>query len=55
MLLKQAILEVLYAIYSSRDTILAETTRQLNVIAKVLNKLQSDYQMLANSQVQLTG
>ncbi len=55
MLLEQAIPEVSYAIYGSRDTILAETTRQLNIMAKVLNKLQSDYQMLANSQIQLTS
>jgi hypothetical protein len=54
-LLEQAIPEVSYAIYGSRDTILAETARQLNVMAMVLDKLQSDYQMLANSQIQLTG
>jgi hypothetical protein len=54
-LLEQAMLEVLYAIYSSRDAILAETTRQLNVVAKVLNRLQSDYKMLASGQIQLTG
>jgi Transcriptional activator of glycolytic enzymes len=54
-LLEQAIPEVSHAIYSSRDTILAETARQLKTMAGVLNKLQSDYQMLANGQIQLTG
>jgi len=47
--------EVSHAIYSSRDTILVETRRQLNVVAGLLSKLQSDYKMLASGQIQLTG
>ena len=54
-LLEQAIPEVSHAIYSSRDAILAETTRQLNAIAGVLNKLQSDHQMLTSGQIPFTG
>jgi hypothetical protein len=54
-LLAQAIPEVSLAIYSSRDTILAETTRQLNAMAGVLNRLQSDHQMLTSGQIRFTG
>ena len=55
MLLEQAIPEVSHAIYSSRDAILAETTKQLNAIAGVLNRLQSDHEMLTSGQIQFTG
>ena len=54
-LLEQAIPEVSHAIYSSRDAILAETTKQLNTISGVLNRLQSDYQMLTSSQIRFTS
>jgi len=54
-LLEQAIPEVSHAIYSSRDAILAETTKQLNAIAGVLNRLQSDYQMLTSGQIRFTS
>ena len=54
-LLEQAIPEVSHAIYSSRDAILAETTRQLNTMVGVLNRLQSDHQMLTSGQIQFTS
>jgi hypothetical protein len=54
-LLKQAIPGVSHAIYSSRDAILAETTKQLDAMAGVLNRLQLDHQMLTSGQIQFTS